>query len=236
MKHLLTVIALTFSCIAGAGEYINYSPYQVLFFKDPAAWSAAHNNAVFPEQANNFHFYTGGDARVEFETDGLLQFYIESGTGKDAWYGTQDGPNHRWSFGHDASDEFDFKFSGNSFGIDHSKTKFVIRQDATIYPGALGTVTKPAYAFDGDSNTGIYTPGSDNIALTAGGIEAVRFTSTSTQNMRLWGGTIGTGGKHVIAIPEGSAPVSTSAGQLYVDGGALWYKSPNGTITQIGAP
>jgi hypothetical protein len=208
--------------------------YKVLFMESPSAWSAANGGAAYPSAANHFHFYRVGDTRVEFESDGLMQFYIEAGVGKDAWYGTQDGPNHRWSFGHDASDGFDWKFCGNVFGIDHNYAKFVIRQNATVYPGSLGTATTPAYTFDDQFGDGLFSPGDQNVAISTGGVEAVRFTHSSTQNMRLWSGPVGTGGMHVIAIPNGAMP-STAAGggQLVVIAGALWFVGGNGTSTKL---
>jgi hypothetical protein len=39
--------------------------------------------------------------------------------------------------------------------------------------GAAGAA---AYAFDGDDDTGFFSPGADSVALTAGGVEAVRYT------------------------------------------------------------
>jgi len=59
---------------------------------------------------------------------------------------------------------------------------------------ALGTQTAPSLSFTGDPNTGIYSPGADQVALTTAGSERVRIdssgrllvgTSTSTNNIRL---------------------------------------------------
>jgi hypothetical protein len=41
-----------------------------------------------------------------------------------------------------------------------------------------GSATAPAFSFDGDSNTGIYRPGADQVALTAGGTQALLAEST----------------------------------------------------------
>lgn len=217
------------------GIHFKTGPYKVIFMEDPSAWSTANGGATFPDGANDFHFYKSADTRVEFETDGLMQFYIEAGTGKDAWYGTQDGANHRWSCGHDASDGFDYKFCGNVFGIDHNSAKFVVRQNATIYPGALGTTSTPSYTFDADFSTGMYSPGAENVAITTGGVEAVRFTHSTTQNMRLWSASVGTSGQHVIALPNGVAPTTSPAGggQMYAVNGALYWRGSSGTVTMI---
>lgn len=42
-----------------------------------------------------------------------------------------------------------------------------------------GTVNEPSYRFNGDSNTGIYSPAADEIGLTVGGIEAINIDKTS---------------------------------------------------------
>ena len=42
---------------------------------------------------------------------------------------------------------------------------------------ALGTQTAPSLSFTGDSNTGIYSPGADQVALTTAGSERLRITS-----------------------------------------------------------
>ena len=41
-----------------------------------------------------------------------------------------------------------------------------------------GTAALPAIAFDGDTNTGIFSPGADQLAVTTGGVERVEFGTT----------------------------------------------------------
>jgi hypothetical protein len=43
---------------------------------------------------------------------------------------------------------------------------------------ALGTATTPSIAFTGDLNTGIYSPGADQFAISTGGVERVEFGGT----------------------------------------------------------
>lgn len=44
---------------------------------------------------------------------------------------------------------------------------------------ALGSAGAPAVAFTGDTNTGIFSPASDNVGIAAGGTEVVRFNATN---------------------------------------------------------
>jgi hypothetical protein len=46
---------------------------------------------------------------------------------------------------------------------------------------ALGTAALPSVAFTGDPNTGLYSPGSDQLAVTVGGADAAKFTSTGLE-------------------------------------------------------
>ncbi len=44
-----------------------------------------------------------------------------------------------------------------------------------------GTVSKPGVTFTEDENTGLYSPGSDQLAVTVGGADAAKFTSTGLE-------------------------------------------------------
>ena len=46
-----------------------------------------------------------------------------------------------------------------------------------VQVSALGTVTSPAYSFAADPNTGMYSPGADQIALATGGTERIKVDS-----------------------------------------------------------
>jgi hypothetical protein len=61
----------------------------------------------------------------------------------------------------------------------------------------LGTAAAPSVAFEGDSNTGIYSPGADTIAFVEGGTEAARIDSsgrlligTSTARSNFYNSTV----------------------------------------------
>jgi microcystin-dependent protein len=47
---------------------------------------------------------------------------------------------------------------------------------------ALGSVTAPALGFTGDSNTGIYSPGADQVSIAAGGVDAAQVAADQTVN------------------------------------------------------
>jgi len=70
----------------------------------------------------------------------------------------------------------------------------------------IGTAVAPAYSFNGDANTGLYSPGADILALTVGGTtgsgDVIRFTSTSgaVNYLTIAGGT------------AAAAPTITTAG------------------------
>lgn len=103
----------------------------------------------------------------------------------------------------------------------------------------LGTVGSPGIYTGTDTNTGLYSPGADQIALTAGG--AAKFISDSsggirmissgnnasghTASMSLSGGTAGAGG---LVIGRGTYDTNMPGG--------VWYTatSPNGGTSNIG--
>jgi hypothetical protein len=83
-----------------------------------------------------------------------------------------------------------------------------------------GSATAPAYTFDGDTNTGMYSPAADNLAFSEGGVERMRINSagrvligTTSQGaysakLRVSGGRI-----------EGSGYIATGNSSLFLQGG-----------------
>lgn len=93
---MLASIVFLAACGGGAIGVTYLSNYKVLFMEDPGKW-AAMNNTTYPEGANNFHFVTNGEAKVEFESlDAPLYFYIEGGDGQEVCYGMQEGAINHW--------------------------------------------------------------------------------------------------------------------------------------------
>ena len=103
-------------------------------------------------------------------------------------------------------------------------------KDAPVFTGVVtitaGTVTAPALTTAGDTNTGLWFPGADTVALTAGGVEQLRATSTAIGigvTPSAWDATFnvleGLGG----AFYSGSTS-AMRVGQGFYYAGALKYK------------
>ena len=125
---------------------------QYLFgdFSAGGAWST-DNGSLPIGNANNFHAYwPTGDIRCEFESGGgELQFYLEGGTGKDAWFGFQEAANHKWSCGNDFSQSNSFVIC-SGFGL----------TDATTYLGINNTtgLIRVPKGFGVNVLTGLHKP------------------------------------------------------------------------------
>ena len=53
-----------------------------------------------------------------------------------------------------------------------------LNNDGAFIRSVISTEANPTYAWTGDTNTGIFTPAADNLAITTGGNERARFSST----------------------------------------------------------
>lgn len=75
-----------------------------------------------------------------------------------------------------------------------------------------GTVTAPSFSFDGDNNTGVYRPGADQLALTAGGTQALLANNTGITIP----GNVGIGGittpSHLLHIGGSTNSLGNTAG------------------------
>jgi len=96
--------------------------------------------------------------------------------------------------------------------------------------GSAGT---PALSVNGDSNTGIWAPGADILAVSTGGTERVRWSSAGIgvgDNA-----AAGTSAANVIAIKNSTAPTTNPANtvQLYEDSGELSVVDANGIQANI---
>jgi hypothetical protein len=88
--------------------------------------------------------------------DGDTGFYESS---DDILYVTVGGANN-------------FRFQTNTFIGSSSGAAYV--------QASAGAVGAPTYAINADTDTGMYSPAADAIALTAGGVEGIRFTEASS--------------------------------------------------------
>lgn len=62
---------------------------------------------------------------------------------------------------------------------DGTNTGWIVRGFADN-TAALGTATAPSYTFTGDTNTGIYSPGADQVGITAGGTLRLTISTAAT--------------------------------------------------------
>ena len=78
-----------------------------------------------------------------------------------------------------------------------------------IISPALGTAAAPSIAFAGDSNTGIYSPGADQVAVSTGGTEALRTTSAGlvgigtsspSEKLDVYAGSLSVGSHYVATV------------------------------------
>ena len=94
-----------------------------------------------------------------------------------------------------------------------------------IVSHALGTAAAPTVTFTGDTNTGIYSPGADQVAISTGGSGRIVVGSTGTVNIV----GAGTAGSTQAVSFNGSAPVNSmvldSSGQL-----GIGITSPRNTL------
>jgi hypothetical protein len=74
----------------------------------------------------------------------------------------------------------------------------------------LGSATAPSLAFTGDTNTGIYSPGADQVAITTGGTERLRIASTGA--MGLSGANYGTAGQVFVSNGSSASPTWEEVG------------------------
>jgi len=79
---------------------------------------------------------------------------------------------------------------------------------AQIGAGFLGTATTPAYSFTGDTNTGVYSPGADELALSTGG--SARLTIDSAGAVAI-PGSLTVAGESVVAGSIVNADVDAAA-------------------------
>jgi hypothetical protein len=82
---------------------------------------------------------------------------------------------------------------------------------STIFLGSAGAVGAPAFSFTGDTNSGIYSAGADDVRLAVGGADHLKVTATETTVTKL-----ATTGSVAVTLP--AAPGSTLPMHLAASG------------------
>lgn len=90
----------------------------------------------------------------------------------------------------------------------------------------LGTVSAPAYSFTGDTNTGLWSPTGDTLALSTNGSESARLTTTGlgigvTSPSAILDLKASTTSVPSIRIRSGTAPSVANDGDLWYDGSKI---------------
>ena len=145
--------------------------------------------------------YSSGSNNVSLSNDGVIEItkngggaYIDfkSAVGEDA-----DARIFEISNG------IGFQTGGNGT----TATRMVITSAGQIQSVGSGTASAPAYSFSGDTNTGIFSPGADQLAASVNGAEALRIIangnvgiSTSAQINKL---DIASAGTSQITVKDG---------------------------------
>ena len=89
-----------------------------------------------------------------------------SGTGASAHSGAQPAQNNTGNLGNT-----DYRYYGLYSNLGNFSSNVTI---GGVTLNSSGTVSAPSYTFTGDSNTGMWRPGSDQLRLVTGGVDAIR--------------------------------------------------------------
>jgi len=110
-------------------------------------------------------------------------------------------------------------------------------EDAANIAGQVGviagTAALPSLVSAVDTDTGVWFPAANTVALSTGGSERARFDSSG--NLLVGTTAAGTTAAKIIGMGNATAPTTSPAGmgQLYVEAGALKYRGSSGTVTTI---
>jgi hypothetical protein len=93
--------------------------------------------------------------------------------------------------------------TGTSWTVDSANSGNVVFSSNQIKSVSLGSAAAPTYSFNGDTNTGIFSPGADTLAFAEGGVEAMRINASGNVVMA---GTLTTAAQSIAkaSLPTGS--------------------------------
>ncbi|RYG62048.1 MAG: tail fiber domain-containing protein [Alphaproteobacteria bacterium] len=148
--HLFLVIGFCLSITAPLSAQIRTNSDDTAALPG-LSWTSDTNTGVYNPAADIIGFSAGGTERVRFNAAGISTTGVVRAT----------------QFIGDGS--LLTNVSGDNLG-DHTATQAIL--------GTVGTVALPGYTFSGDTNTGIYWVGADQIGLTVGGVQQLLIRST----------------------------------------------------------
>lgn len=80
-----------------------------------------------------------------------------------------------------------YRYGANAIGFACAATLLVLLDNSTFASAVpfrssvLGSISAPVFSFSPDTNTGLYSPSSDNLAVTTGGAQRCNFNSSGAQ-------------------------------------------------------
>jgi hypothetical protein len=129
------------------------------------------NTGIYSPGADQVSVTTGGVERIRFDSTGQLEA-VSLGTAAAPTFSFTGDPNTGvYSPG---ADQLAIT-TGGTVRLTTSTTGIT---SALALNAPLGTAAAPTYSFTGDLNTGIYSPGADQVAIATNGV--VRFTTSTT--------------------------------------------------------
>jgi hypothetical protein len=129
------------------------------------------NTGIYSPGADQVSVTTGGVERIRFDSTGQLEA-VSLGTAAAPTFSFTGDPNTGvYSPG---ADQLAIT-TGGTVRLTTSTTGIT---SALALNAPLGTAAAPTYSFTGDLNTGIYSPGADQVGIATNGV--VRFTTSTT--------------------------------------------------------
>jgi len=141
------------------------------------------NTGLYSPGADQVSVATGGIERLRFDSNGQIEA-VSLGTALLPVWTFRDDPNTGiYSPGADQ-----LAISTNGIQRLTTDTAAVTSTLPILHPvGAVGT---PSITFAGDINTGLYSPTADTFSVSTGGVERVRFDSTTAPLKELFNGVL----------------------------------------------
>lgn len=173
------------------------------------------------------HFYTSGltigtGSAVSSQYGFLADSGLTTATNNYGFHGNIAAATGRWNFYAGGTAQ---NYLAGNLGIGSGKTVPGVALDVngtingTTHLAGLGLVGTPSYAINGDTNTGMWSPGADILAFSTGGAERLRLTGTTAK----LGSTLELVLTNVEGIRHKSADSTAGIGMLHYNDGATYY-------------